>query len=148
MSTPYLPPEMLDHIVDLLHDKPETLKKCCLVSNSWVPRTRKHLFATVRFGTKEDLESWKETFPNPATSPAHYAETLLIDCPYVVTAADADAGGWIKDFSRVVNLALDGQGIVYGNESGLLARQLLSLPDGIHFRKLTLTWGRGKIFRR
>ncbi|KAF9645264.1 hypothetical protein BDM02DRAFT_3073690, partial [Thelephora ganbajun] len=52
MSSPHqshLPPEILDYIVDLLHDEPETLKQCCLVSKSWVSRTRKHLFANVEF---------------------------------------------------------------------------------------------------
>ncbi|KAF9643160.1 hypothetical protein BDM02DRAFT_3081141, partial [Thelephora ganbajun] len=52
MSNPrqfHLPPEILDYIIDLLHDKPETLKQCCLVSKSWVSRTRKHLFADIEF---------------------------------------------------------------------------------------------------
>ncbi|KAF9644805.1 hypothetical protein BDM02DRAFT_3066647, partial [Thelephora ganbajun] len=52
MSNPYhvcLPPEILDYIVDFLHDTPETLKQCCLVSKSWVSRTRKSLFADIEF---------------------------------------------------------------------------------------------------
>ena len=44
-----LPPEILDLIIDHLHDEPATLKTCCVVSKSWVPRTRKHLFALVEF---------------------------------------------------------------------------------------------------
>ncbi|KAF9789198.1 hypothetical protein BJ322DRAFT_1000595, partial [Thelephora terrestris] len=46
---PYLPPEILDLVTDNLSDEPSTLKACCLVSKSWVPRTRKHLFASVKF---------------------------------------------------------------------------------------------------
>ncbi|KAF9644347.1 hypothetical protein BDM02DRAFT_3103092, partial [Thelephora ganbajun] len=46
---PYLPPETLDYIVDFLHDNRETLEQCCLVSKSWVPRARKHLFADIKF---------------------------------------------------------------------------------------------------
>ncbi|KAF9642961.1 hypothetical protein BDM02DRAFT_3104213, partial [Thelephora ganbajun] len=46
---PHLPPEILDYIVDFLYNEPETLKQCCLVSKSWVPRTRKHLFADINF---------------------------------------------------------------------------------------------------
>jgi len=38
-SNPYLPPEILDYIVDLLHNSPNALKECCLVSKSWIPRT-------------------------------------------------------------------------------------------------------------
>ena len=32
MSSPHLPPEILDYIVDLLHDKSDILGECCLVS--------------------------------------------------------------------------------------------------------------------
>ncbi|KAF9642569.1 hypothetical protein BDM02DRAFT_3078319, partial [Thelephora ganbajun] len=61
MSNPHqvhLPPEIFDYIVDFLHDTPETLKQCCLVSKSWVPRTRKYLFADIEFFTESDLEAW------------------------------------------------------------------------------------------
>jgi hypothetical protein len=109
MSNPYrshIPPEILDCIVDLLHDKPETLKECCLVSKSWVPRTRKHLFADIRFLSVKHLESWKKTFPNPSGSPAYHTHTLSVGYTRAVTAADAEAGGWIQTFSRVVRLWL------------------------------------------
>jgi len=102
MSNPHLPPEILDHIVDLLHDDPDSLEKCCLVSKSWIPRTRKHIFAHIKFDTEEDLESWKAIFPDPSTSPAHYANTLYVGCPHLVTPADS----WIRGFSRVVELEL------------------------------------------
>jgi hypothetical protein len=104
MPNPYLPPEILDRVIDLLHDEPETLEWCCLVSKSWIPRTRKHLFADIRFRTEKRLDLWKKMFPDPSTSPAHYAKTLFIDCPQVVVAADAEPGGWIRGFSRIVHL--------------------------------------------
>ena len=44
MSTPSLPPEILDLIVGHLCDK-TALKTCCIVSKSWVPRNRAYLFA-------------------------------------------------------------------------------------------------------
>ena len=106
MSTPHIPPELLDHVVDHLHDTKDALRNCCLVSKSWIPRTRKHLFADIRFQTKEDLESWKETFPNPSTSPARYTKSLLVYCLHVVTATDGELGGWIRNFSHVVHLRL------------------------------------------
>jgi hypothetical protein len=223
MSSPCLPPEILDYIIGLLHDQPETLRWCCLASKSWVPRTRKHLFAEITFQTEGHLRSWKEAFPDPSTSPARYAKTLFVCCSQVVVAADAEAGGWIRGFSRVVHLEVRNQAMIadrsfslapfhglspilkslrvicpalpssqiidlilsfplledltvttsYGmltdngdGSNGLLtavqpsssptftgslelymrggmepvARQLLSLPGGIHFRKLALTW--------
>ena len=211
MSNPHLPAEILDHVVDHLHDTGDALRNCGLVSKLWIPRTRKHLFAYVRFQTGEDLRSWKETFPDPSTSPARYAKTLFVDCSRVMAAADAEAGGWIRGFSHVVHLRLNSwcfdsetslvplHGLspavksLYadiptfssarvfdlvlsfplledldvsaredGDSSGFarpstsptftgslvllsfgmkyFARQLLSLPSGIHFRSLTLTW--------
>ena len=105
MSDPeYLLPEIFDCIVDILHDKPETLKECCLVSKSWVPRTRKHLFADIKIRIIDDLKSWNETFPDPSTSPARHAKTLFVGCPHVVVAACMDPGSWTAGFSSVVHL--------------------------------------------
>jgi hypothetical protein len=109
MSDPHLPAEILDHIVDHLQGTEDALRNCCLVSKSWIPRTRKHLFADIVFHTAKRLESWKETFPDPSTSPACYAKCLFVDCPEVIMEADADAGGWITGFSRVEYLTLEDQ---------------------------------------
>ena len=106
MSDPPLPADILDHVADHLHDKPETLKQCCLVSKSWIPRTRKHLFADIKLDATRDLWSWKKTFPDPSTSPARYAKTLSVGCPDAVRPVDAEEGGWITGFSRVEHLAL------------------------------------------
>jgi hypothetical protein len=108
MSGPYLPPELVDYIMDLLHDKPETLKQCCLVSKSWVPRIRIHLFADIRFPAPKRLQSWKEIFPDPANSPARYAKTLYVG-PYIFTVAGPEVDGWIRGFSRVEHLEVYSQ---------------------------------------
>ena len=106
MSNLRLPPELLDHIVDVLHDNDALypFKECCLVSKSWIPRTRRHLFANIKFCTEGDMQLWKKTFPDPSTSPAHYAKILLVDCPRAITTADAGPGGWITGFSGVIRL--------------------------------------------
>jgi hypothetical protein len=118
MPNPHLPAEILDHVVDLLHDKPRTLKDCCLVSKSWVPRTRKHIFVNIDFYTAKILQSWKEMFPDPSNSPAYHTHTLSILCSRAVTPADGEAGDWIRGFSRVVDLVLDGRE-AYLDESGI-----------------------------
>ena len=100
------PCEVLDHIVDLLHGSQIPLRNCCLVSKSWIPRTRRHLFAEVDFSTAKSLQSWRKTFPDPSTSPARYTKHLFIGCPQEVAAADAEADGWIPSFSRVEHLRL------------------------------------------
>jgi len=214
MSNPRLPVELLDHVADYLHGRKEALRNCCLVSKSWIPRARKHLFADIRFNTRAVQESWKEMFPDPSISPAHYTKTLLIDCSHIVTAADAEARSWIRGFSCVVHLRVYIRGLYsyesvaplvplhgfspivkslrmeaialpssqmfdfilsfplledlavinsvsYGSPTpihpsnppkftgslelmmavmGSIARQFLSLPGGLHFRKLVLMW--------
>ena len=92
---------MLDHIVDHLHDTRGALRNCCLVSKSWVPRARKHLFASVSFRTVKRLKLWKKKFPDPLTSPAGYAKALSINYPRKVTA-----DSWIRGFSGVERLVV------------------------------------------
>jgi len=107
MPNARLPQEILEYIVDLIYDKPETLKRCCLVSKSWVPRTRKHLFASIRFRSAGDPESWKKTFPDVGNSPACHAHTLFVGCPRAIVAADAGEGGWMQPFSGITRLEVD-----------------------------------------
>jgi len=107
MSNPLLPSETIDHIVDMLHDTPKTLRNCSLVAKSWVPRTRMHLFADVKFSSPKALESWKKTFPDPSNSPAFHTLTLSVNCYWTMEAADAEENGWIRAFSRVVRLELE-----------------------------------------
>jgi len=211
MSNPTLPAELLDNIADRLNTT-RVLRSCCLVSKSWIPRTRRHLFAKIKFGLPEELESWKRMFPDPSTSPACYTKTLIIGRLRAVTIADAEAGGWIRGFSRVAHLEVSGfladnialllhgfspavkslhidvsvlspswifsltlsfplledlrvmgwevldggspviqpsnlpmfTGSLELSMPGMepIVRQLLSLPGGIHFRRLTLDWTR------
>jgi hypothetical protein len=105
MPPPHLPAELLDHTVDHLHDARIALKSCCLVSKSWVPRTRKHLFAEVEFNS-QNLQSWKTTFPDPFISPACYTKDLVVRCPGMISTTDAEERGWFRAFSHVVHLEL------------------------------------------
>ena len=103
-----LPPEILDLIAEHLRDEPATLKTCCVIDKSWVPRTRRHLFAHVEFrGLDLHVERWKKTFPDPSNSPAHYTRSLAIVGFPVVTAADTNTGGWIHTFHNVVHLRFE-----------------------------------------
>ena len=74
-----LPPELLDLIVDYLRDEPIALKACCLVSKLWIHRTRRLLFAHVKFlRVANPIESWMRLFPELLDSPAHFARSLSI----------------------------------------------------------------------
>jgi len=97
-----IPPEIQDLIIDHLHDEPAALEACYLVSKSWIDRTRKHLFAVVRFTTFGlDFGLWKKAFPDPAKSPAHHTRTLFIHNPHFTTAPGADV---ILAFCSIVRL--------------------------------------------
>jgi len=99
---PPLPLEILDLIVDSLHDEPDALKACCLASKSWVHRTRQHLFAHVGFSSELHVELWKKAFPDPTNSPAHYTRNLMIYTSQALTSM-----GWIRAFSGLVRLQVD-----------------------------------------
>lgn len=99
MSNHYLPPEMLDHIVGFLRYNTPKLKECCLLSKSWIPRTRKYLFACIRLDLKGNLELWKKAFPDPAESPARYARILLIGA-----LRDKEERRYIEAFSLIEEL--------------------------------------------
>jgi len=100
------PPEIVDLIIDHLRDEQSTLRTCCVVSKTWVPRTRKHIFYRVEL-ISSHIELWKKTFPDPSNSPAHYARSLTICGLPVIPAADPDAGGWIRAFRNLVHLHLE-----------------------------------------
>lgn len=106
MSCSRLPQEISDHIVDLLRSEPKALKNCCLVFKSWVPRARMHLFTEVAILTPNDLGAWKETFPDPVNSPAHYTRSLVIGWAEVIPAAVVEEGRWVQAFSNVVRLRM------------------------------------------
>lgn len=100
-----LPPELLDLIVDHLHDDPSTLLSCCTVSKSWVPWSRWHIFAHVKFDTSRfSLESWMGAFPDPLDSPAHYTRSLTILDLAIAAATSPDAGRWIRAFHKIDHL--------------------------------------------
>ena len=105
MPHPRLPAELLDDVVDLLHDTSDALKSCCLVSKSWIQRTRKHIFFHVKFVDPQDLDTWKTMFPDPSASPARYTKNLVVWS--TVTAVDAEERGWLLAFSRVEHLEVD-----------------------------------------
>ena len=72
--SPTLLPEILDLIVDHLHNEPVALNACCFVSEPWVPRSRSHIFTHV------ELDSVR--FSN---SPAHYTAQSFLRDPEVVS---------------------------------------------------------------
>ena len=106
MSDLHPPQEILDYIIDFLHDETKALRQCCLVSKSLVPRTRKHLFATVELIASDGIKKWKKAFPDPSKSPGYHTHTLKIKSTKAFNnEAEAE---WITAFSRVIHLEIRG----------------------------------------
>jgi len=107
MSRP-LPPEILGLVIDQLYDEPTTLRACCLVSKSWIPQTRRYLFAHVDFGVSvHTFESWMRVFLDPSNTPAHHTRSLTIRNLPTSVPTGTDVGGWIRAFSNVVHFHFD-----------------------------------------
>ena len=105
---PVLPPEMFDHIVDHLWDKPVALKACCTVSKSWVSRARRHLFFRVEFYSEVCVKLWEKAFPDPSCSPAQFTRVLLL-LHGVTAAASTHLFPWVASFCRLVELQVTNQ---------------------------------------
>ena len=103
-----LPPEILDLIVDHLHDDAITLQASCLVSKSWVPRARRYLFASVELHSTfgRVVDSWTALFPDPQNSPTQYTRILVIDGLPALTAVTTVALPWIHRFRHLVEMSV------------------------------------------
>ena len=99
-----LPPEILDLVLNHVRDEPITLRACCLVSKSWVPWARIHLFARVVFNSPQLFKLWMKAFPDPFDSPAHFTRALRLSGPEMVSFAVFHACPWVRSFSHVVEL--------------------------------------------
>ena len=117
-----LPPEILDLILDHLHDESTTLKTCSTLSKSWVSRARAHIFADVEFcPISSPIESWTRVFPDPSNSPAHYTRSLSVGT-YSLYTRSVEAHPWISSFRRVTKLAVNT--IRHGDDTQISFSQL------------------------
>ena len=106
--SPPLPLEVLDHIFDDLFQEKETLKTCCVLSKSWVPYVRRHLFHTIKFNShiKPPIELWTNAFPDPSNSPAHHTRALTLEGLPTVAAAVTHSHAYIRTFRYILELKL------------------------------------------
>ena len=76
-ALPRIPQDIIDEILDHLGAVSDywSLKSCALVSKSWVPSSRRHLFHTVLF-TMVGVRRWVKALPVPEESPARHVRDL------------------------------------------------------------------------
>jgi len=107
---PRTPQEVINEILGHLAADSDlgTLRSCALVSKSWVPSCRPHLFRTVTFGWA-DMERWLKTFPVPEDSPAHLVRDLGIRIERGVDTPKAfEYTPWFTNVERVTLSAQHG----------------------------------------
>jgi len=97
---PYLPPEILDHTADLLHDKRESLRRCCLVSKPWFYAPENTSLPISSFAPRLFSSCGRRR------SGIGLIPLRIIFTPEDVTAADAERGGWIRSVSGAVRLGV------------------------------------------
>ena len=112
-----IPPEIIDLIVDHLHDRPTALRVCCLVSKSWVPRSRAHLFVHIKL-TDGSVQSWLKAFPDPLNSTAPYTRTLMIRGRWPFSDASSVVAGRIRafPFHNLVQLSIHSESYGSGGD--------------------------------
>ena len=107
---PSIPQEIIDEILSHIDadSEPWSLRSCALVSKSWLPSCRRHLFYTIYFAWV-DVGRWLETFPVPEESPAHHVKDLCLSVkPYDAPRLDAFSKH-ILWFTNVESLTLIGR---------------------------------------
>lgn len=72
-----LPPEVVDTILDHLHDDHRTLRQCSLVSSQWLPTSRFHAFSSVTL-TTANLPDFLELLNSPLLTLGPYVEDIRV----------------------------------------------------------------------
>jgi len=97
------------------------LRTCALVSKSWAQLSRRHLFHTVLF-TSRDMDRWLKTFLVPEESPAHHVRDLHVWIG--AGPVDEESFEYTPQFRNVERLSLLG----YGRAQPYRRRSFWKLP--------------------
>lgn len=95
-----LPNELVDRVIDFLHDIPQALKACSLVCHIWSPAARFHLFHNIQVRTAEQMLD----FQNPML-PFSCVEVLHIRPGLEHSPGVFDVPSWSR-FSEITELRL------------------------------------------
>jgi len=113
-GVPRIPQEIIDEILGYLAADPyfpavDSLRSCSLVSKSWVPPCRRHLFYAVSFSSRS-MVRWLKAFPAPEESPSHHVRDLraLVGGRGRVPECFFEVTPWFTNVERVSLLELEG----------------------------------------
>ncbi|KAH9918953.1 uncharacterized protein B0H18DRAFT_1122761 [Fomitopsis serialis] len=62
----YIPQELLDSIIDCLHDDSESLRACALTARSWRPRSQTHIHHTLKVTCRWQCTQAENVYSDPA----------------------------------------------------------------------------------
>ncbi|KAK0485299.1 hypothetical protein EDD18DRAFT_1196571 [Armillaria luteobubalina] len=79
----YIPQELIDEIIDFMHDDVPTLKTCALVSHAFLPSSRKRAFSRVTLAQKDYRPSSSHPSSGGITCTCENFHSLLRSAPYI-----------------------------------------------------------------
>lgn len=91
------PPELVDRVIDYLHDHPHTLKSISLVCRAWSAASQLHLFHTVNLSSETRSGSFLKVLQSAPKLAGHVRELR-------VEQFRRRAGRWIADSTTILEL--------------------------------------------
>ena len=92
-----LPPEVIDRIIDFLHDEPKALAACSLVARSWTATSRYHRFCMVLLLTSKNWAKFDRLIKISPTM-VHYIRGITMDI------SDASSARWVSACTSFTSL--------------------------------------------
>lgn len=87
----YIPPELVDQIIDHLHNDLKSLNACALTARDWLPSARYHRFHSIRFHSAKKIDSFHQfSQVAPGILPC-YQEAVICDNSGYVPASILEA---------------------------------------------------------
>ena len=87
----YIPPELIDQIIDYLYNDSKSLNACALAARDWLPSTRYHRFRSIRFYSAKKIESFHQFSRDAPAILPYYQEAVICDNSGYVPASILEA---------------------------------------------------------
>ena len=87
----YVPPELIDQIIDYLRNDSKSLNACALTARNWVPSARYHRFRSIRFHSAKKIDSFNQLSQDAPSLLPYYQEAIICDNSGYVPASILEA---------------------------------------------------------